>query len=157
MVNPERFWKKVAVAKKTECWLWLGAKKPKGYGNVRINKKYLSSHRVAWEMTFGAIPTGMQVQHSCDNPSCCNPSHLMLGTVVSNFIDMVKKGRCRSNHKNRKVGEDNHLSKLTTQQVDSVKKRYVRGLVRQKDLAAEYGVTQPAISAIILGKVRTHG
>lgn len=156
--HPEdRFWQKVSIGKPTDCWLWVGAKKPRGYGNVRRNKVYTTAHRVSWELNFGAIPDGMQVQHSCDNPSCCNPYHLMLGTVVSNFVDMVKKGRSNCQHRNRKFGEDHPNNKLSNSQVDEIRAAYVPGKVRQVDLAKQYGVTQSAISFIILNKGRNHG
>ena len=152
-----RFWMKVKKAGKTECWLWTGAKKPTGYGNVRRNKVYTTAHRLAWELTFGPIPDGMQIQHSCDTPSCCNPNHLMLGTVVSNYIDMVKKGRGKTDHKNRKYGEDNNNSKLTKEQVSEIRVAYIPGVVKQSDLAKQYGVSQRLISIITRNEGRVYG
>lgn len=153
----DRFWAKVTKGEPRACWPWSGAKKPKGYGNVRINKRYLITHRVAWELSNGPIPAGMHVLHSCDNPACCNPSHLMLGTAMANFVDMDRKGRCRANHDNRRFGMENHNGKLTADQVDEIRRRYIPGKVRQQDLADEYGVTQPEISAVVLRKVRVNG
>lgn len=152
-----RFWSKVAKGKKHECWLWKGAKKPSGYGNIRRNKKYTTAHRLAWEITFGQIPADMQIQHSCDNRSCCNPSHLMLGTVMSNYIDMVKKGRSNSSHKNRKYGENNKNHKLTLFQVEEIRRRYIPGKVRQQDLGNEFGVSQRNISVIVRNEGRNNG
>lgn len=94
-----RFWSKVDKRTKTQCWNWLGAKTPGGYGNVRINAKYFKSHRVAWEITHFKIPGNMVICHACDNPSCCNPHHLMLGTQSSNVRDCLVKGRRRSRYK----------------------------------------------------------
>lgn len=153
----DRFWNMVEKSGRTECWLWKGAKKPTGYGNVRRNKVYTTAHRLAWELTFGRIPDGMQIQHSCDNPSCCNPHHLMLGTVVSNYVDMVKKGRDNSRHSNRKFGTSNHNAKLTKEQVDEIRVAYIPGSVRQVDLAEKYGVSQVLISIITRREGRIHG
>lgn len=153
--SKSRFWAKVKKAGKSDCWEWLGARKPKGYGNVRINKKYTTAHRAAWEYTYGSIPNGMNILHSCDNPPCCNPSHLMLGTTVSNYVDMVRKGRQKAPAK--RLGESNPLAKLTTEQVKQIRGMYIRGTTKQIDIANIFGVTQSAISAIILWKVRQHG
>lgn len=51
------------------------------------------THRFAYHLTKGAIPDGMQVLHSCDNPPCCNPDHLRVGTSLNNARDMVGRGR----------------------------------------------------------------
>lgn len=48
---------------------------------------------MAYELTKGHIPAGMIVMHTCDNPPCCNPSHLVLGTQAENLADMRAKGR----------------------------------------------------------------
>lgn len=153
----KRFWSKVKKGKKHECWLWEGAKKPSGYGNIRRNKKYTTAHRVAWEITFGKIPDGMQIQHSCDNTSCCNPNHLMLGTVMSNYIDMVKKNRSNSNHKNRQYGEKHHNHKLSSEAVNEIRSSYIPGKIRQQDLAEKYGVSQVNISVIVREAGRLNG
>ncbi len=149
------FWSRVEIGTKSACWPWTGAKKPKGYGNVTRGGKSLSTHRLAWTLAFGEIRDGMQVQHSCDNPSCCNPHHLMLGTVVSNYIDMVRKGRGNSGHPNRARGELHHASRLTDHEVREIRRRYALGGVRQTDLAKEFGVSQRTISLITRNEVRS--
>ncbi|MCH8043014.1 MAG: HNH endonuclease [Planctomycetes bacterium] len=56
----------------------------------------LRTHRLAWEFANGRpVPQGLQVLHDCDNPPCCNPSHLFLGTNADNNADMMSKGRNR--------------------------------------------------------------
>jgi hypothetical protein len=51
------------------------------------------AHRAAWEVTFGPIPDGLFVCHSCDTPACVRPDHLFLGTLADNNLDMVGKMR----------------------------------------------------------------
>jgi len=95
----ERFWNRVDVREdKNSCWEWLG---PKQFnrGRVRIGsqvddtRKLILPHRIAYELTYGPIPKGLFVCHHCDNPPCCNPIHLFLGTQRDNMQDAVRKGR----------------------------------------------------------------
>lgn len=59
-----------------ECWLWLGRKNPKGYGQMTISKHQRSAHRVSYETFVGPIPEGMQIDHLCRVRHCVNPEHL---------------------------------------------------------------------------------
>src|ERR1700680_5052102 len=74
----ERFWSHVDQSGGPDaCWPWLISFAQFGYGQFCIEKgKMERSHRVAYALTFGAIPEGMCVLHRCDNPACCNPAHL---------------------------------------------------------------------------------
>jgi hypothetical protein len=63
---------------------------------VLATGKYAPAHRLAWELTNGPIPGGLHGCHKCDNPVCCNPSHLFLGTPKDNADDKVRKGRQRT-------------------------------------------------------------
>src|SRR5882762_2045859 len=86
-----RFWNRVKKIK-GGCWLWLGAKDARGYGRVGADQAEGGgtrlSHRVAYELTHGKIESSLFVCHSCDNPSCCNPKHLFVGTALDNNRDM---------------------------------------------------------------------
>jgi hypothetical protein len=88
-----RFWEKVRIASKDECWLWTASLNNKGYGKIGEGKKILLAHRVSWELHFGPIPDRLCVLHKCDNPKCVNPDHLFLGTQKDNAQDMVRKNR----------------------------------------------------------------
>lgn len=93
----ERFWSKV---EKTEsCWIWVGSKSVKGYGQIqrgpRKDARPLQAHRVSWQLAYGSDPGEMLVLHKCDNPSCVRPSHLFLGTPHDNSMDMRSKKRSR--------------------------------------------------------------
>ena len=87
----------INVDKGSGCWLWL-LSKAFGYGNFKVNGKTKRAHRVAWEEFNGPIPEGMNVCHTCDNPSCVNPEHLFLGTQYDNLQDMKQKGRGRGRY-----------------------------------------------------------
>lgn len=149
----EFFWSKVKKGSASQCWNWQGAKKPKGYGNVRINGKYLLAHRVSWELANFPIPEGFFVCHACDNPSCCNPSHLLLGNARANFTDMVMKGR-QEFSKNKAIGMRNFNAKLTWDQVCQIRQSHSAGGVTAKKLAEVYGVSPPTILSIIHLKTR---
>ena len=77
----------------SDCWLWLGSVTSRGYGNIGVEGKTKSVHRVYWEALNGPAPEDMFVCHTCDVPICVNPEHLFLGTRLDNTQDMVNKGR----------------------------------------------------------------
>lgn len=85
----ERLWAK--VQRGPGCWLWTGAfAAGDRYGAIRIEGKNYRVHRVAYELTKGAIPEGMVVRHRCANTLCCRPSHLLVGTHKQNMADMKR-------------------------------------------------------------------
>jgi hypothetical protein len=89
----EWFWDK--VHKTNSCWYWEGCKNPKGYGLLGPTRPERRAHRFSWMIHNSVIPNGLQVCHTCDNPSCVNPEHLFLGTNYLNHLDKVNKKRHR--------------------------------------------------------------
>jgi len=88
--TPERFWAR--LEKSGECWNWMGSTSG-GYGQLSYRRRPVRTHRLAWELAYGPIPAGLSVCHHCDNPRCCRPDHLFLGTPGDNARDCFLKGR----------------------------------------------------------------
>jgi HNH endonuclease len=92
------FWNYVNRTTSEECWQWMKHIDGEGYGRAlpRNKKHSVLAHRSAWLLVNGRIPKGLHVLHRCDNPACCNPSHLFLGTHQDNMRDRNKKRRFHS-------------------------------------------------------------
>lgn len=126
------------------CWEWKLSKTGSGYGTCTIKKKQFFMHRSAWELFNGPIPEGLWVLHKCDNPPCCNPDHLFIGTATDNVQDMLAKQRrglvpttCQK-----------RLAKLTAKQVVQIRTLYGSGEVTQDWIAKHFDVTPMTVSRI---------
>jgi len=138
-----QFWAKIPVREVGECWEWHGFFNHKGYGAFWIPGRgpgQFMAHRVVWTLTRGSIPTGLCVCHNCDNPACCNPAHLFLGTPAQNAHDRDRKGRRRGEHSRHK---------LTTEQVLYIRKASAIGGIHNRVLARKYGVSVPTIHQVV--------
>jgi len=113
----DRFWTKVDKTHPSGCWVWTGSL-VRGYGQIAgmVNGKRrpVPAHRVAWELTNGPIPDGLHACHKCDNPPCCNPAHLFLGTPQENLDDARQKGRLIDGLGARKLSDAAYLDILTS-------------------------------------------
>ena len=138
--------------KQTErgCMEWPISRQPSGYGQMTIDAVPATSHRLAWRVFKGEIPVGMSVLHRCDNPPCCNPEHLWLGTDADNIADMHRKGRYST--ANRAHGARHGMTSLTEDQVMEI--RASRG--SEVMLAGKYGVCSSTIHNIRRGKTWKH-
>ena len=132
------------------CLLWMGGLDHAGYGKLKVNGKSMKAHRFAWIKANGEIPKGKGyhgtcVLHRCDNPLCCNPSHLFLGTMSDNNLDRTKKGRTVS-------GVKHHNTHLTEKDVITI-----RADQRiQSEIAKDYKISQPQVSKIKQKKIWKH-
>lgn len=139
----ERFWSKVDRSSEG-CWLWQGST-ARGYGQfvARLDGRFynFSAHGVAWTLTNGLIPDGLGLCHNCptgDDPRCCRPDHLFLGTQAQNLDDARDKGRLVDGLHARKLSDDAYREILT--------RPYRRG--SGLELAQKYGVSKVSISRI---------
>lgn len=141
-LTPEKFWLRVDKSGgENSCWNWLGSTTEFGYG--KLNRS--SAHRYSYELAFGAIPDGMGVLHKCDNPSCVNPAHLLLGTNSDNCADKVEKRR-HPRH------ETSGKAKLTLIQVVEIRKLLGVGSETQGQIGERFGVSASAIGSIAHGR-----
>ena len=85
------FWEKIKKGSPEECWPWLGYKKKSGHGLTTHNAQIMHASRKAWILTHGSISPEACVNHRCDNPACCNPAHMYLGTRADNMYDYFGK------------------------------------------------------------------
>ena len=146
----DRFWSKVDRRSNDECWNWLGTSHGQsGYGTLETGGKSRYAHRLAYSFVYGKIPPGLCVCHHCDNPSCCNPEHLFLGSHGDNIADKVKKGRQAKGLATNIAGSDNWNSKLSELDVLEIRRLYATGRIYQKTLAKMFCVNQQHISRII--------
>ena len=129
-----------------ECWEWLGATDRDGYGDFSSKLGKNKAHRVSYVIYNNTyIAKGIIIRHTCDNPSCVNPSHLISGTVQDNSDDMKQRKR-------QAFGERNFKAKLTENNVFEILYLYYFGNHTIVDLEKKFGITNPMISAIVSGK-----
>jgi hypothetical protein len=151
-----RFWGKMERRANSNCWEWQGFKDRWGYGRTKMEGQQLA-HRAAYVIAHGAIPDGMCVLHRCDNPPCCNPDHLFLGTVADNNADMVAKGRhfvpSPCGYSPLLCGERNSQAKLTDFQVSEIRRRRAQG-ERTVALAEEFSISQRYVYKLVHGEWR---
>lgn len=140
-----RFWAKVDVGRPGVCWLWRAAVNEHGYGVFRLpdTRRNIKAHRMAWRLFNGIeLEKDVALLHSCDNPPCVNPNHLVPGTQSENIADMVAKGRQRG-RRNSRV--------LSSVQFEEIVILAGNG-TSHADIANRYGISSSYVSMIASGK-----
>lgn len=143
----DRFWSRVDRCGPDECWPWLGRRNGYGYGVVWLRDSDAIASRVAAALSIGFVSADDVVRHACDNPPCCNPAHLSIGTHSDNSLDRERRGRGVNARPEESGG-----SKLTRAQVDEIRQRYAAGGISQAALGRAFGVVQQEVSNIVRGQ-----
>lgn len=142
-----RFWSRVAVtANPDKCWLWTGSTKRGGYGRMSITvgpnkERTVIATRVSYFIHNNSIEEEKLIMHTCDNPTCVNPFHLVQGTNKDNTKDMSTKGRAVFTFKS---GEKHPLSKLKIDDILNIRKLLSEGNT-QLSIAKKYNVSRAQI------------
>lgn len=153
-ISSDKFWSRVNIGSHKDCWNWRGFISDSGYGVFSYAKsKRARAHRIAFAKTVSPIPNDKVVCHTCDNPRCCNPSHLWLGTVAENNADRERKGRTVSPFGNgfnkTPKGEKHGSAKLTERVVKIIRESDMTGA----DISRALGISQSTVSRIRSGKL----
>jgi hypothetical protein len=153
--TPEVIWSKVDKRGPDECWPWMGWRNEQGYGRLEIKDVSYYAHRVIFDLACPGLisreaPGDKKgfgfIRHSCDNPPCCNPAHLTVGTAKDNIDDRRIRGRA-PNFK----GDRGPRCKLTMEQAREARALRKTGIaVRQ--LAERFGLSVPSMKTLLNGK-----
>lgn len=145
----ERFWDRLGPPTRNGCREWQGPPGPNGYGLVQGSVRYQGysflAHRVAWALANEEEPGDRIVRHSCDNPPCCEPSHLLIGTHADNTADMIERGRARSGAKGR-LGTAANAARYTQAQRDAAIAMRYRERRPYAAIVAETGICRSTLS-----------
>jgi len=140
-----RFWDNVKRRGPDQCWEWTGARQTQGYGALRVRGEYKLVHRMAWELHHGkSVPDGIEVCHSCDNPPCCNPAHLFLGSHADNISDAAMKGRM-----GRSI-------KLAAADVREIRRLDEQSRLSRREIGERFGVSRQTVNDIVWRKTWKH-
>jgi len=132
-----------------DCWEWQAGTSAAGYGIFNVGETDYISTRISYSLHYKQDPLELCVLHKCDNPKCCNPHHLFLGTKSDNMKDMADKGRSNK-------GEAVNTNKLTEEQVKYIRLAYATGAMNKSELAREFGVYHSNIISIVNNKTWKH-
>jgi hypothetical protein len=168
------FWADVDDADENGCREWLDLKNDDGYGYEYIEARYTETpgrfyaHRIAYVLTYGPIPDETPiVLHTCDNPPCCEPTHLFLGTDADNVADRDRKGRgggykrfgdnngSRTHRETKPYGENHWRVFLSDEQVLQMREDKKNGM-SLKAIAEKYKVKVSFVHSIVYRQSRTY-
>jgi hypothetical protein len=116
----------------TPCWVWQGTRINHGYGRVNRNGRETFAHIHEWEKVNGPVPDGLELDHLCRNPPCCNPAHL---EAVTHAENMRRSPKCI----------------LNPEKVAEIRRLLPTGMA-QRVIAERVGVTRGVVRDVKTGK-----
>lgn len=162
MIDDPVFWRNTKQVE-SGCIEWQRCLTEFGYGRMNKRTGPLAgswlAHRYAYALRHGKPPSNLYVCHKCDNRLCVNQDHLWLGTASDNSKDAFMKGRMKlrspKEYPNwspgKMYGAKNRATKLSQDDIIRVRSMRETGLL-QREIAAEFDVSQVAISIALRGK-----
>lgn len=140
-----KYWSKVDIKSKDDCWEWLAGINADGYGNFYCDYKTYSASRLSWIFTNGPIPEGKLCLHKCDNRKCVNPNHLYIGTHSDN----------NSDREWRNPGTSGRQSSIGASGIRTVQKLFKQGY-SQKSISECFGLSTGQIHRLCRGTSGKH-
>jgi len=130
---------------KTQCIIAEKIKTDSGYGYFYRDGVQVRAHRDAYEKAFGPIPEGLDVCHTCDNPSCINPEHLFVGTAKDNISDAKAKGRLSTGERHGAT-----IAKMSPWKACGIMARHLQGEINNR-IGKEFDVDRGVVKGIVSG------
>lgn len=131
----------IRTAGRNECWPWVGTIHKDGHGSY----DGLPAHRMVYQALYGPLTDEVVVRHTCDNPPCCNPAHLITGSHADNVADRVARDRSAK-------GQQNGRAKLTEEQAKAI----LLSPHAHAYAAMQFNVTRDTVKKIRQGKLWKH-
>jgi HNH endonuclease len=156
----------IKLDKSGECWIWQGSTGEKGYGYIEVEYEKMLVHRLVYENFNGKIEDPkIEVMHTCDNPPCCNPDHLVAGTHLENMRDCLNKNRFFTEKRliAQPKGETQGSSILRDKDIIEMRAYYAKNSIDRKSyletinyLSKKYKTHYNNVKLIVLGKSWKH-
>jgi hypothetical protein len=163
-----RFHSKIARCAPADCWDWIAGLRGAGrnsYGAFWAQGRMWKAHRIAYQLVNGPVSSDVVIRHTCDRPRCCNPNHLIAGTVADNNYDKALRGRApritgARHGRHTRPEATARGSRHGNAVLDEIKVRDIKRRLRAGEsrtgIASVFGVSKRTIQFIASGQTWRH-